>query len=209
MPISFSNTRRRDQRGFTLIEIMVVVAIIAAVLAIGAPKLFNTTNQMRSAVRKLAVTTRSIRNVARLKNSTVRLVLNMEADKNHSYAVEAANGVVPLMSEEQEKELKKLTSSQRKDDEEKSKFEPETSVVKAPVSLPRGLFISNVEYSDRTEPITSGHAYIDFFPQGLSEESAIHLTDRKTLNWTITIHPLTGRAQVFERNISLKEITSQ
>ena len=105
-------------RGFTLIEIMIVVAIIAAVLAIGGPKLFNTKNQMRSAVRRLAVTTRDMRNVARLKNSTVRLVIDMSSPKTHKYIIESAPGTIGLKSEEQEKrgsKVNELTAQGRRE----------------------------------------------------------------------------------------------
>lgn len=201
----------RDNRrhaGFTLIEIMIVIAILAAVLAIGAPRLFDTKNQKRSAVRKLAVTTRDIRNVARLKNATVRLAINMDDEKGHSYWVESASGNVRLLTEEQEEELSRLTEMQRGESEEKGQFSPETSIVKKPVQLPRGLFFESVEYGTKKEAITGGTTYIHFFSQGLAEETAIHLTDKQSLNWTITIHPLTGRAQVFERKVALKELKS-
>lgn len=198
----------RSTRGFTLIEVMIVIAIIAGVLAIGAPRMFNTKNQMRSAVRKMAVVTRDIRNVARLKNSTVRLVIRMSEEKGHAYWVESAQGNVRLLSQEQEEELDKLTDLQREEMAEKNKFQPETSIVKNPVTLPRGMFFESVEYASRKDAVTEGTTYIHFFSQGLSEEAAIHLTDKKGLNWTITIHPLTGRAEVYERNVSLKELTS-
>ena len=80
--------------------------------------------------------------------------------------------------------------------------------MKKPVDLTRGLFFESIEYAERKEAITTGKAYVHFFPSGLAEQVAIHITDKKTLNWTITIHPLTGRAEVYERKVSLKELTS-
>lgn len=163
-------------------------------------------------VMKIATMTREIRNVARLYNVTGRLVISMgdEKDPNkHAYWVESAPGVITLMTEDQQKELEKLTSSQREDEKPKNEFSIEARVTKKEESLPRGLFFERVEYTTRTQDISGGVAYIHFFPQGLSEEAAIHLTDRKTMNWTIAINPLTGRAEVFERNVSLKELKGQ
>jgi len=192
--------------GFTLIEVMIVIAIIALILAVGAPKLFDTKNQMRSAVRRMAIVTRDIRNIARLRNATVRLVLNMDPEHTHSYSVEIAPGTVPLLSKDQEEDLRKSTSIQRADEAPKSDFAPETSFVKKPVNLPRGLVIDSVEYGEKKEVVTTGKAYVHFFPQGLSQQVAIHLSNKKSLHWTIYINPLTGRADVFERQLTLKEI---
>ena len=61
-----SNRVRSSARGFTLLEIMIVLAIVGAVLAMGAPKLFNSGTAARSAIRKIAIMTREIRNTARL-----------------------------------------------------------------------------------------------------------------------------------------------
>jgi len=194
-----------SERGFTLIEIMIVIAIIAATLALGGGRLFNSSTQKRSTVRKIGTMTREIRNLARLYNVTGRLVISMGEEK-HSYWVESAPGNATLLTEDQQKELEKLTSSQREDEQPKTEFEMDKRVTKQEQELPRGLFFDRVEYGARTEDVAGGVAYIHFFPQGLSEEAAIHLTDRKSLHWTITVNPLTGRADVFERNVTLKEL---
>ncbi|MES2965603.1 MAG: prepilin-type N-terminal cleavage/methylation domain-containing protein [Bdellovibrionota bacterium] len=192
--------------GFTLIEIMIVLAIIVGVLTIAAPKMFSTASAMRTAIRKLAITSREVRNNARMYNMTTRLVLDMKKEGAHSYWVESANGEVTLLSEEQQKELDRLTELQREGEAPKNEFKPETRVVRNPVSLPKSLYFESVETSSSSEAVKEGKAYIHFFAKGFSEDAAIHITDRKTLNWTIVVNPLTGRADVFERNISLKEV---
>jgi general secretion pathway protein H len=201
------STRLCSRSGFTLLEVMVVVGIIAAVLAIGAPRLFRSSDSMRSSIRKIATMTREIRNVSRLFNQTGRLVISMNDEKGHSIWVESAAGMAPLLTEDQEEEMERLTDIQKEGEAKNlKKFAPEPRVLKEPLRLPRGLFFESVELGSRSEEFTSGTAYIHFFPRGLAEEAAIHLTDRKTLNWTIAINPLTGRADVFERKISLKEL---
>ena len=196
----------RTSAGFTLIEIMIVMAVITAVLAFGAPKMFSNASQMRSAIRKLAVLSREIRNVSRLTNTTGRLVIQMDDEKGHTYWIESAPGNAMALSEDAQKNLDSMTSMQREDQGEKEQFAVDTRIVKSPVQLPRGLFFTDVEYGNKKEPVTKGKTYIHFFPHGLSEEVAIHVSDKKTLNWTITVHPLTGRADVFERKATLKEL---
>ena len=196
----------RTRAGFTLIEIMIVMAVITAVLSFGAPKMFSNASQMRSAIRKLAVLSREIRNVSRLTNSTGRLVIQMDDEKGHTYWIESAPGNAMALSEDAQKNLDSMTSMQREDQGEKEQFTVDTRIVKSPVQLPRGLFFTDVEYGNKREPVTKGKTYVHFFPHGLSEEVAIHVSDKKTLNWTITVHPLTGRADVFERKATLKEL---
>lgn len=200
-----STSMTKQKNGFTLIEVMIVMVILVAVISIGAPALFNSSSAMRNSIREFAVRTREIRNVARLSNSTMRIVISMNDEKGHSYWIESASGNVTLLTEDQQKELESEGIDQRDEGAPKNEFAVDTRVLKKSQPLPRGLFFESIEYAHKSEA-TKGIAYIHFFPQGLAEEAAIHLTDKKNLNWTITINPLTGRAEVFERKLSLKEI---
>ncbi len=202
--------RFRPNAGFTLIEVMTVIFIIAIVMGLGARRLFDSTTAMRSGIRKLAIMTRDLRNQARLTGSTMRFAIQLdEPQKNQKgqvYSIESAPGNVTLLSEELRQELEKKTSIQREDEKPKEAFSADTRILKKPEKLPRGLYFESVELASRKEPLVEGKAYIHFFPQGLAEEAVIHLTDHKTLNWTIAINPLTGRATVYERKLTLKEI---
>lgn len=185
---------------------MIVIAIIAGVLAIGVPKMFSSSTAMRGAIRGLAVMTRDIRNNSRLYGVTTRLAIQIDKEKGMTYAVESSPGVALLTTEEQEKEVARLTSGQRGEEPTGPKFSQEARVQKKPVTLPKGLIFEDVEKSDRKDASVSGTVYINFYPNGLAEEAAIHLGDGKTLHWTITINPLTGRADVFEKRVTLKEL---
>lgn len=195
----------QSQHGFTLIEIMIVIAILAGMIVAGA-SMFNSSSQKRSVVRKFAILSREIRSLARLTNSTFRIVISMDNEKGHSYWIESAPGVVTMMSAEREKELARLTSSQREDEKPKSEFSEDSRILKKHEFLPRSLFFDGVETAKQPEGIKEGKAYVNFFPQGLADEAVILMSDRKTLKWTIAINPLTGRADVFERAVSLKEL---
>jgi general secretion pathway protein H len=202
------NIQRSQNAGFTLIEVMMVMVILVAVMSVGAPMLFTTQSAMRSAVRELATRTREIRNIGRLYGSTMRLVINMDDEKGHSYWVESATGSVTLMSDEQKKEFEKMTSVQREKEAPKKEFEMDSRVMKKPQKLPKGFFFESVEFAGR-ETKTTGQAMIHFFPAGISENVAIHFTDRKRFEWTIAINPLTGRADVYERKLTLKDLESK
>lgn len=204
------NASRIRSDGFTLVEVMIVIAVIAAVLAIGAPRLFSTGTAMRAAVREMGIVPREARNFARLFNITTRLVISMDEEKGHTYWVESGSNNAPLISRDQEEELSRLTRAQREDEltSVKTQFQIEKKITSKPKNLPRGLYFEGVEYPGDGDMIETGTTYIHFFSKGLADAAAIHLTDRKTLNWTITINPLTGRAEVFERKVSLKELSN-
>ncbi len=196
----------RWRAGFTLIEIMVVLAIIGTVLVTVAPRLVDKKSDMKQAVRQLAGLTREIHNAARLYNATFRLVIRMQEGKVHSYEVESAPGNVTLLSEEQEEDLEDASSEAKEKEVKRRGFSADARVLKAAKELPKGFYFGIVEYGNRKEAIGSGVAYIHFFPQGLTDEAVIQLTDKKKLNWTIALHPITGHANIYEKKISIQEL---
>jgi general secretion pathway protein H len=197
------------KNGFTLIEVMVVLAIIGAILVTVAPRLVDKKTTMKTTVRAFASTTREIHNAARLFNSTYRLVISMDAEEGHSYYIESAPGNVPLLTEEQQADDSKLSKEELEEKAKKNGFSADARILKSPVSLPRGLYFDEIEYGNRPTAINAGKAYIHFLPQGLVEEAVIHLTDRKTLNWTIAIHPITGQSDIFDGKKALKELRAE
>jgi general secretion pathway protein H len=72
--------------------------------------------------------------------------------------------------------------------------------------LPSGLRFASLETANMKSPITSGTAYIHFFPEGFVEAAALQITDGKKLTWTLVFNPLTGQAEIVEKAQSLKDI---
>ena len=196
----------RSNRGFTLIEIMVVLLIMGSMIAIGGTRIFNPNEHRRGQVRKIAVGTKELRTNARLQNATFRMVFQMDKEKGHKFWVESASGHALQLSEVQEKELDSLTTIQREDSYKgKSKFTKDRKLGKE-TELTTGLVFEGIEISGRSKEITEGLAYVHFFPQGLSDEALIKIGDRKNQHWTIKIHPLTGSAEILTGARSFKDL---
>ena len=191
----------------TLVEIMIVIAIIGMVVVAGVSRLGGSGRVMKQEVRKMAVLGKDLHQRARLLQKTYRLVISMSEESGHQYWVESSADKVKLISEDKRKELEKLTRLQREGLVKTYGFELDSQILKGPRKLPDPLKFKSVEYSQKAAVNKQGKTYIHFFPQGLVEEAAIHLTGGKTLNWTLTYHPVTGKPSIRSKDIPLKELS--
>lgn len=193
-----------SRSGFTLIEIMVVLAILGGLLVLGLPRIGKNKNNIKKVTRELAVLGKEIRNQSRLKNMTHRLVFRM--GKNDAYWVEAAQGPVTA---------KVLSNSSNLSDDEKkamdakSPFQKSTKFFKDEKKLPEGMLIKSIETLTNPESITQGIAYIYFTPEGLVERSVIQIGNKESLTWSLIYNPITGHADVVDKAVSLKDVETQ
>lgn len=204
-PAKIYRSLRPHQAGFTLIEIMIVLAIIGAALSIAAPRLFKTNNNIKSVARTFLVLGKEIRNHARLTNSTMRLVLDLDPAAP-KYWIEKANG--PRMIDNDPEEAAKLAEKNKDDDKKKpDEWQPYTLLMKKKKELPSDLFFGPVETIHMKAPATEGLVYIHFFPEGLMEAASVQITNRKGVTWTMLYNPLTGHADIIEEARSLKDVS--
>ncbi len=199
-----------DKRGFTLIEIMIVLAIMAAVIGIGAPRLFKTQDNVKSVVRKFMVLGKEIRDKARINNATYRLAIHMEP-KNYTYWVEKANGsqlIDPAAMTPEGRAKIEEAKKEKKDDAPPPLFQLDKSILKKEKSLPGQMRFVSLETINMKEPVVEGDAYIYFFPQGMVEASALQIATGSagSNTWTLIFDPLTGQVDVIEKAQSLKDL---
>lgn len=190
-----------SQRGFTLIEIMIVLAIIASLITLVAPRMIRKDGNIKSVAREFIVLSKEVRNKARMTGSTFRLVIDLD-DKGNKYWVEKANGPQPVDPEGYEK------AKDKEDDKEGPPplFQLDKSVIKKEKTLPDGLRFGSVETTNMKAPMTSGIAYVHFFGEGFVEAAAVQITNGNNLTWTLVFNPLTGQADIIEKAQSLKDI---
>jgi general secretion pathway protein H len=199
---------RIHSKGFSLIEILIVLAIVGVTVALLSSKIGKDNRKIRRDVRVFASQIRDLRNKARMRNSTYRLVINMPEDikEKQSYWVESTGK--NFLVEYNEDVLKKKREALREGEKDSSGFEVDSSVSKdGPQPLPDGLLFKSVEIAAQKKEYTSGRIFIHFFPEGRVEEAVIHITDaKKTLNWSLAIHPLTGRVDLIDKEKKLSEL---
>lgn len=178
-----------------------MLAILAALITLGAPRLLRKDGNIKNVARQIIVLGKEVRTKARLTNSTYRIAIDMD-EQEPKYWVERANGPQTIDPDAYEKD----SSDDKGEDAPPPLFQMDKSILKKEKALPDGLRFGSVETVNMKSPITSGIAYIHFSPEGFVEASAIQITNGNNLTWTLVFNPLTGQADIIEKASSLKEI---
>lgn len=196
----------------TLIEIMIVLAIVGAVVVMAMPYMNNRNAKTKAFLRQMTVLSRELHTRAKLQGTVYRLVFDLKDvdDPNkvseQTYWVEKANGRTVLKANEEEAVRKALEESKDEKKADPRGFQIDGALTKEPRPIPSNLKIAQVELARLPRPITNGKAYIHYLPEGLTDEANILIKGQKTQAWTITIHPLTGKAELVEKALSLKDM---
>lgn len=190
-----------NSSGFTLLEVLLVLAILGGIIGFGLPRMRSPQTNVRAVARQLSALAREVRNEARMKRMTYRIVFRMGESKD-DYWVENAAGsyIIPSQST-----LEKIQSMDEKE-RPTSPFNRVDKFGKKEKALPNGLYFGSIETHSTPQPITKGVAYVYFTPEGLTEQSVVQITDRKKLTWSLIFNPITGHADIVEKAISLKDV---
>ena len=178
--------------GFTLIEIMIVLAIISIVMAIGLPAISRVTYQrVNSQTRKFIGVIRTIRNASILLNTVQRLAFDLD---HGTWWVEQQKQFQLLT----DPEFKPKKKSGKKQEETPSNFQMAEKFSKKPIELPQGVAIEGV-LKEREGFIKEGIAYVHFFPNGFTEQALIYINKEGSKNpgYTLWIRPSGGRVDVY------------
>jgi general secretion pathway protein H len=190
---------------------MIVLVIVTGMITMAMPYINNRNTKVKGFLREFTVLSRELHTKAKLQGVMYRLVLELPEENPSStthreprYWVEKSTSQTVLKEDEEKIE------DVKKDDEKKAKvpggFEIDMQIMKKPKTLPGGLYFEKVELTRVKNPITNGKAYIHYLPQGLVDEAAIFIKGEGKQAWTVAIHPLTGKAELISKSISLREI---
>ncbi len=188
----------------SLIEIMVVIGLMALLATMAMPGIgsyFRTA--MSSTTRELASTVKQAYNSAVMTGQVHRLAFDLKAQE---YWVESGPASVTLDTKESI-ERRERRNRYRKDGEKETgpDFQMEKSVTKKKIALSRGVTFEDVQNATREEPFTEGTVYTHFFPNGVIEQTLVHLKDESKHFASLVILPLIGKTDYFDRRIPFNE----
>jgi general secretion pathway protein H len=218
---------KRTQDGFTLIEMMIVV-IIVALAATGASYAFGALErtQLRSGCMRIGAGARYAYNRSISQGTTVRLVFDLDQETMH---FEEAHGRVTLARTD---DARRLEIGEGEDGEDiaavdpwaaararlestlrpsfgASPFQPIQGRRYTAHPLGNGVSIERLVTPHEPEPRTSGRGAIHFFPGGQTEHSVVWLSDGGDRVFAVELHPLTGRARVYNHAYEPDELLDE
>lgn len=200
--ISSRNKRVLKSAGFTLIEILLVLGIIAMVTSIGIPAVGRLTYQrVAGTTRRFVGVLRSVRNDAILLNRIYRLAINFE---EQTWWVEKQDQLELLTSDSQAGE----GTQDPKKPAPPSGFSVADKYGKKARELPGGVVFDGV-LTERDGLLRQGIAYVHFFPSGYAEQTLVYLNKAgvESGGYSLYIRPANGKIEVFNRRVANFEDT--
>ncbi len=189
-----------SQKGFTLLEIMIVLGIIGSLMALAIPKLSGNKNKIKTVVRQMGALSKEVRNQARIKKMTYRIVFQF--GKPSKYWIEAAPENTLIPSKQTQESLQRLSDEERP----KDPFQKVDKPIKER-ELDSGLSFKSIEVAGTDEPQEKDIAYIYYSSEGVVEKSIIQIKSERDQVWSLVIHPLTGQVSFIEKAVNLKELS--
>jgi prepilin-type N-terminal cleavage/methylation domain-containing protein len=189
----------RGSHGFTLIEVLLVLAIIVLVLSFGMPVVSRITGQnISTSARKFTALIRGVRSDAILLNSIYRLSIDLE---KNTYLIEQKSGG-GLISESALLSQKPDPKKKMAQENPSTAFSPSEKYNKGAKALPGGVVFNGV-LKEKEGLVKEGVAYIYFFPNGINERAIIYLnaSSAKEGGYSLVIHPTAGKVDFFKQKV--------
>jgi general secretion pathway protein H len=208
-----------DERGITLIEIIVVVAILALVMSVATPMVAGITlANLKSASGNVSGAIRYMFNTSAMNGSYCRMRFELQGT---GYLGECSDRPMYLARELEtagaEGERAVLDDEERvgkfgMDEEEmrmresrKPRFSEIKSSIMKKAKLPEGIRFEGIWTGHQKDRFTKGQGYLYFFPGGYTERAYIHLADEKGRIFTLIVAPLTGKVSVYNEYVEAPE----
>ncbi len=183
------------QRGFTLIEILIAVAIFVSSLVFILPQVKRSENKVKKNLRDLQALNRTLYSYSRIHNRVYRLVLKIN-EESSSYWVEVKKTLDEKQEEDQfskEEDASDNTSILNSKEIPHPFFEKDQGILKEPRTLPQEM---NFEFSDENlQKEDENVLYITYDPHSFSPPVTI-LIKRKDYAWSLFFNPLLGELEI-------------
>ncbi len=161
------------QKGFTLIELMVVMLLISIILAVAIPRFESAPLQDpgKKLSRWMINAVRHLRAAAIQKQMVQALVVDLSEQRMWM--------IHETMNEEEQ-----------------------AAAAEKAFKLDRSMRIVNAQYPER-ERISTGTIEIRFYPAGYSDRVLIHIEDESAQRFSYLLEPLLPKVKIFEEWIEL------
>ena len=193
---------RRSQRGFTLIEILMVVAIFVLIAGIAAPMFAGSYAgaKLRSGARAVVMTHRYARNMAIMRQRPVAVLVNerrgtfevvlltgKESENLTELTIPADDADATYASMTATNDLDTAAAATNADAVAEDKAT--SDMIKG---LPDGITIDNFDCDRPGSDEPDAPRVIVYYQSGLSDGFTLRIADERGRNVEITADPLTG-----------------
>lgn len=217
---------RKDQRGFTLFEIIVAIAIVGLIMGLVVSRMDSYLDlDMKKTSNKLAATVRYLYNKSVTDGTYIRLVLDLD---ERTYWVEATSDPTKIsedMDTGGEEDKKGAAKAQEKEKtpaegdetegatttEQSAPVSPEDTKLKypkpqfgqvdsfllKPTKLPDSVFFKDVFVEHLPGGVEGGKVAIYFFPNGYVEHAIVNLRNEDDdYYYSLETNPGTGKVSI-------------
>lgn len=202
--------------GFTLIEVLVVVAIMAGVTGLGALLFGASFNiQVKKEASHLIGAIQYAYNESITRNLPFRIVFDLSNQKywlesgGESFVLSAEKTGENSARDEKKDKDKKGESSPEDGAYQQQAFSEDVEVVRK-TTISGAVKLRDVHTSHDEAPVTEGLAFLYFFPNGMTEQAVIHLSNEdRTGNYSLLVNPLTGKTGVAREYVDLEKAVEE
>ncbi len=199
--------RVRTSRGFTLVELLIVISVIALLAGLAAPALGTLTGaNAREAAGRLAGGMRYMFDTAALRHTSCRLALDLDPRAWWPECTPSA-AAVGRGEDESDAELERRFPGEKAAELRKllakTQFGSFSDRLVDKKTLPGNAKFGPVHVEGRRDA-ASGIVYVHFFAGGQAERAYVPVVDGNNV-YTVVVEPFTGRARVAIGKVEPKE----
>lgn len=186
-------------KAFSLLEVMIVLAILASVVALSVPQLSKQNHSRKSFFRRLVALDKQLRSLARLQNRTYRINFHIKKIKKDTVSlfwVDYQNGKTVVTKPIKNNKKQKTSSSD---------WEMATKIFKKKQTLPYNLNLVSANLEGFKQALNYGLISIYFFPEGIAQRAVVHFSENKKHHWSFIVKPFVSKNNLLAKKISFKE----
>ncbi len=181
--------QRNVKKGFSLLEILIAIAIFASSLLVVFPAVKKSENELKKTLRTLQALNRTLYSTSRIQNKVYRLALKTNLQKS-SYWVEVKRPLSEILSEYDSP--KENTDNAPPSLEESPFFQKDFDMIETQ-KLPSGVYF---EWTDTVKE--SDTVYVTYDPHLLTHAVQIFMRKGEDFTWTLFFNPITGELEISE-----------